>query len=200
MSIWLTVTEVAATLHTHPEVVRRWLRQGRLHGVKFGHAWRVAPDTIVPPTSARMPVNVIRGHVRRVDTDAGIAWVATDSTPVAVQAAGLRRGAHARIHLGAADILVSRRRLHGVSARNQWPGVIASMLHQGGGVEVRVATRPPLVAWMTCGAVRELGLRPGFAVVLVFKAGACKVHAEPGPRRPTPLRQRRRRRTRRSGT
>ena len=32
----LTVQEVAAKLKLNPETVRRWLREGRLRGVKFG--------------------------------------------------------------------------------------------------------------------------------------------------------------------
>lgn len=32
----LTVPEVAGRLRVHPESVRRWVRQGRLHGVLFG--------------------------------------------------------------------------------------------------------------------------------------------------------------------
>lgn len=33
---FLTVTEVAQRLRVNPESVRRWLRQGRLKGFRFG--------------------------------------------------------------------------------------------------------------------------------------------------------------------
>lgn len=40
----LTVAEVAQVLRLNPETVRRWLRQGRLHGISLGSdrgGWRV---------------------------------------------------------------------------------------------------------------------------------------------------------------
>lgn len=43
----LTVPEIAARIRVSPELVRRWLRQGRLHGVRLGGTrlgWRI-PDT-----------------------------------------------------------------------------------------------------------------------------------------------------------
>jgi excisionase family DNA binding protein len=36
-----TVEEVAKTLKVSEQVVRRWLRSGRLKGVRIGHLWRV---------------------------------------------------------------------------------------------------------------------------------------------------------------
>jgi excisionase family DNA binding protein len=41
----LTVAEVAGRLRTHPETVRRWMREGKLRGVRLGGpklGWRVA--------------------------------------------------------------------------------------------------------------------------------------------------------------
>jgi excisionase family DNA binding protein len=41
----LTVAEVAERLRTHPETVRRWMREGKLRGVRLGGpklGWRVA--------------------------------------------------------------------------------------------------------------------------------------------------------------
>ncbi len=32
----LTVPEVASRLRVHPESIRRWLREGRIHGVRIG--------------------------------------------------------------------------------------------------------------------------------------------------------------------
>ncbi len=172
---WLTVTQVALALQTHPEVVRRWLRQGRLDGVKIGRAWRV-PRATLPPLAATDPsTNWIAGRVQHVDAVAGIAWVRTAGEKLAVQARALRRGNHVRVQLDAEDILVSHRRLHGISARNQWAGKISSLVHGSSGVEVEVDTRPPLVAWLTNAAVRDLDLRPNMKVVLVFKTGACRV-------------------------
>ena len=52
---WLSVEQVAAALDTHPEVVRRWLLQGRLSGVKVGRAWHVAPEALPQTPSPDMP-------------------------------------------------------------------------------------------------------------------------------------------------
>ena len=35
----LSVGEAARRLGRHPELVRRWLREGRLKGLTFGRAW-----------------------------------------------------------------------------------------------------------------------------------------------------------------
>lgn len=37
----LTPQEVASYLDVDRETVRRWLREGKLHGVKAGQVWRV---------------------------------------------------------------------------------------------------------------------------------------------------------------
>lgn len=39
---WLTVEEAARRLDRHPELVRQWLREGRLKGERFGHMWSVS--------------------------------------------------------------------------------------------------------------------------------------------------------------
>ncbi len=38
---WLTVEEVAKRLDRGEELVRRWLREGRLRGQLFGRSWMV---------------------------------------------------------------------------------------------------------------------------------------------------------------
>jgi len=37
----VTVEEAAKRLGRNPELVRRWLREGRLRGEAFGHAWAI---------------------------------------------------------------------------------------------------------------------------------------------------------------
>lgn len=37
----LTVEQVADFLHTHPQVVRRWLRDGDLSGAKIAKRWLI---------------------------------------------------------------------------------------------------------------------------------------------------------------
>lgn len=37
----LTVEKTAEYLSMSPEVIRRWLREKKLPGLKIGHAWRI---------------------------------------------------------------------------------------------------------------------------------------------------------------
>lgn len=37
----MTVSQVAEYLRIHPEVIRRWLREGKLQGHKVGGVWRI---------------------------------------------------------------------------------------------------------------------------------------------------------------
>ena len=37
----MTVSQVAEYLRIHPEVIRRWLREGKLQGNKVGGVWRI---------------------------------------------------------------------------------------------------------------------------------------------------------------
>jgi excisionase family DNA binding protein len=39
----LTVDEIAEKLARHPELVRRWLREGRLRGERIGWSWTITP-------------------------------------------------------------------------------------------------------------------------------------------------------------
>lgn len=41
-----TTTEAAARLRRHPELVRRWLREGRLKGERFARDWLVTEREI----------------------------------------------------------------------------------------------------------------------------------------------------------
>jgi excisionase family DNA binding protein len=37
------VDEIAQKLGRHPELVRRWLREGRLRGERIGWSWTITP-------------------------------------------------------------------------------------------------------------------------------------------------------------
>jgi excisionase family DNA binding protein len=39
--VFLTVKEVAHKLSIKPKTVRKWLREGKLKGVKLGRLWRI---------------------------------------------------------------------------------------------------------------------------------------------------------------
>lgn len=57
-----------------------------------------------------------------------------------------------------------------ISARNVWRGVIEDLAIYGERVRVRIGSRPPLVAEVTAGSVRELGLVRGSEIWASFKA------------------------------
>jgi len=42
----LTVAEASRRLRRHPELVRRWLREGRLRGEQYGREWLIAEREI----------------------------------------------------------------------------------------------------------------------------------------------------------
>lgn len=47
---WYTVEDVAALLGKNPETVRRWLRDGKLDGVRLGGkklGWQIAADDVI---------------------------------------------------------------------------------------------------------------------------------------------------------
>ncbi|MBP2147235.1 excisionase family DNA binding protein [Methanofollis sp. W23] len=38
---WVTPNVVGAELGVHPQTVRRWIKQGKIRGIKYGRQWRV---------------------------------------------------------------------------------------------------------------------------------------------------------------
>jgi excisionase family DNA binding protein len=53
---WLTVEEVAERLRVSPQVVRYWLKDGRLRGLRLGDraGWRIAPEDLAAFIEERM--------------------------------------------------------------------------------------------------------------------------------------------------
>lgn len=43
---WLTVEQVAAKLRRNPQLVRRWIREGRLRASRVGPLWVVSADEL----------------------------------------------------------------------------------------------------------------------------------------------------------
>jgi excisionase family DNA binding protein len=39
-----TVEEVAEYLHVSPQVLSRWIREGRVRALRMGRNWRIPPD------------------------------------------------------------------------------------------------------------------------------------------------------------
>ena len=79
-----------------------------------------------------------------------------------------------RLGLRAQDVLVAADPPGRISARNVVPAVVRRCEDSGDGVLVHVDAGEPLVAKLTAGAARELGLAPGVRVHLVIKAQALR--------------------------
>ena len=51
----LTVEELAARIKSHPESVRRAIRQGRIHALQFGAGWRIPAQEVARILTAGLP-------------------------------------------------------------------------------------------------------------------------------------------------
>ena len=60
----LTVESAAEKFHYHPESVRRAIRQGRIHALRFGQGWRIPAAEVRRILTTGLPVTVTaRGPV-----------------------------------------------------------------------------------------------------------------------------------------
>ncbi len=50
----LSIEETAAQLKTHPETIRRYIRENKLAGVKLGRSWRVRESDLSAFINARL--------------------------------------------------------------------------------------------------------------------------------------------------
>jgi molybdate transport system ATP-binding protein len=85
-------------------------------------------------------------------------------------------GARVLIAVRADDILLSRQRLPGLSARNQIPGQVERIVRHG--LEAEVIVRTGKLSWIVSvvdPAVEQLELVPGAAVHLIIKARSCQI-------------------------
>ena len=63
-----TTAQVGATLHSHPESVRKACREGRIKGVHLGGRWRVSHAELCRIVEAGIPTHLLTG--RREPTSA----------------------------------------------------------------------------------------------------------------------------------
>jgi len=54
----LTVEAAASLFFYHPESVRRAIRQGRIHAVRFGQGWRIPAPEVRRILAEGLPVSV----------------------------------------------------------------------------------------------------------------------------------------------
>jgi molybdate transport repressor ModE-like protein/molybdopterin-binding protein len=86
-----------------------------------------------------------------------------------------RKGERVRVEIRPEEVLVCAGHPGTVSARNVIPGRVRSLRHVPEGVYVAIAASPPLVAMVTRGAARDLGLARGRSVFAVVKASSVRV-------------------------
>ena len=131
------------------------------------------------PAAVRGLDNVLSGSV--VDLSGGTARVAiAPDVAVQVPAEGLRLGERAVFALGADEILVSVAPLEGISARNRIAATIEGIETRGEDALARASLSAGtedahVLVGLTQASVRELGLRAGARVHLVFKTQSCRV-------------------------
>ena len=173
----MTVSEVASRLQLHPEVVRRWLRQGRLAGRKWGRAWHIEATSLpeVPRANSGEPPNIFDATVQQTSARTGVATLGVGARQLQAVTTDIPRGSAVRVQLAADAILVAPSGIEGISARNQWPATVESIVETRSGLVVHFGPSPALAVSLTAQALRELKLRPGREVVLIFKATACHV-------------------------
>ena len=140
------------------------------HGAATEVFARPAAPRVAELTGAE---NVLAGEVRPVED----GLVAVDVGPLTVHAVveGTPPPGRAHAVIGADEIVLFAR-APGGSARNGYPAKVVAVGGAGGLVRVELdVSGVPFVAVVTRGAARELGVAPGAAVYLSFKATAVRV-------------------------
>jgi len=121
-------------------------------------------------------LNVFTGRLEPLEGGAG-RIVTTDGNVVVGWPEDLPRRATVDVTgtLRPSDVVVHVAAPARSSARNVWPGTIEDLAISGERVRVRIDSRPPLVAEITAGSVRHLGLVRGSEVWVSFKAVEVEV-------------------------
>jgi molybdate transport system ATP-binding protein len=143
------------------------LEGGRVSQVGGPEDFRRAPRT--PYAAEVVGVNLFDGRLEPIETGAGQLVTAAGELTVAWPAGRVGAIDDVRAILRPADVSLHVTRPEG-SARNVFRGRIAEVAVEGERARVRLATRPPVVAEITLGSVRRLGLREGEEVWASFKA------------------------------
>ncbi|MFN8091238.1 MAG: molybdenum ABC transporter ATP-binding protein [Vicinamibacteria bacterium] len=128
---------------------------------------------------ARVVAHDAAGGITRVRTATGLE--------VAVTLAEARAAGDAvTLALRAEDVLVASGPVPGLSARNAYPGRVASIERPGADALLRCALDAggELLARVTPAAVAELGLAPGAPVVLAVKSHSIRLIGPSGPAAP----------------
>ena len=128
-------------------------------------------------TATGEPVlNVFSGMVTDAPRDAGYAVVSCQGQQIKAPGDGLRVGDEVALALPARDVLLSLAPPVGLSARNSLPAMIRSLSSSGHALWAIVEVgATPLMVELTADAVRDLDLRCGQPIYVVFKTHSITV-------------------------
>jgi molybdate transport system ATP-binding protein len=127
-------------------------------------------------------VNLFTGRLEPLGDGAG-RLVSSQGDVVVGWPEGVARRAVDRVTgtLRPADVVVHTEEPARGSARNVWRGVVDDLAIHGERTRLRIATHPPLVAEMTAGSARRLGIVRGTEVWASFKAVEVEISLEVNP-------------------
>ena len=136
------------------------------------------PDEImleVEKTGGLDPLEtVIPGSVIESDPELGYSVVQAEGLTLRVPCDYLLVGDRVYVTVQADDIILSVGKLHGLSARNIWPGRIVKLHRLARTTFVTVDVGLPVLVELTAEAVRELGLKPGMEVQALVKTKSLR--------------------------
>lgn len=119
--------------------------------------------------------NILDAHVESLNSAAGTMTCSTGSLKLEVPMARIHAGAPTRLGIRAGDILVATSRPEGLSARNVFPGRIATKTRRDAMTVLQIDCNPMLEVHVTPQAEESLGLSVGREVWLVLKTHSCYV-------------------------
>ncbi len=140
-----------------------------------------SPDTVFGAAPVLGVLEALGVHnrftVAQIGTEDRLVRVRTDGGAELLMSPPAAGSQHARIAVRAEDLLLSRARLVGTSARNQLQGQVVAVTEVEHRVFVTIAVGSDRwVALVTAAAVAELGLKVGGDVWIVLKTSA--IHAD----------------------
>ena len=148
-------------------------------GQRYGYVAAVGrPDEImleVEKTGGLDPLEtVIPGSVIESEPELGYSVVQAEGLTLRVPCNNLLAGDRVYVTVHADDIILSVGKLHGLSARNIWPGRVVKVHQLTMTTIVTVDVGLPVLVELTAEAVRELGLKPGMQVQALVKTKSLR--------------------------
>jgi len=176
---WNDRIPIVYVTHTHEEVLGLGeravgLEAGRVIQTGTPREILEAPRTRLLADAAGYE-NFLEATIAERRPEDGVMRVAMQSglLELEVPLAGGELGERVGIAIRAGDILVAKEQPRGLSARNVLAGQIVSMEMRGYLVELKIDAGTQIVAHVTPGAVRSLGLEREKRVWMVIKTHSC---------------------------